>query len=88
MTASIIFSPALNTFHHARRRNHHQSDRPTANAAILNVLLPPDRAINNHLDLLAAIWTLNKFGLKILHDPTFGFHGLISNQHTAKTPTL
>jgi hypothetical protein len=73
MAGSFIFSPGLNAIHFTGRCKHQQGDGTAANAAILNVLLASDRAINDHLYLLAAIWALNECGLEILQDSTFEF---------------
>jgi len=55
--ASLIFHAPLDTDHRALGRLHGDDDGPATDAAIFDVFLTPDRAVNENLDLLTAIRT-------------------------------
>jgi hypothetical protein len=63
----FIFSSGLNACHLAMRRRDGQGDGPAAYAAIFNVLLAPDRAVNDHFDLLPTVRALDECSLKTSH---------------------
>jgi hypothetical protein len=62
-----IFTPRFDTNHLALKCRDGQDDRPTAYAAILDVLLVVYRTVHDHLDLFPAIGALDECGFKLLH---------------------
>ena len=73
---SLILTPSLNACNCALGNNDRNSYWSAAYAAILDVLLLLNGAVDNNLNLLPAVWALNKCGLEILHEaPNVEFRG-------------
>jgi len=56
----LIFGLALDAHHFAVRRHHGQGDRSAAYAAIFDVLLTLDRAVDDYFDSLTAVGALDE----------------------------